>query len=77
MILFFLGVGSGRPDPEIRGGGGVAVSKQIFFRPFGPKFGLKIRRAHPLESPRVRYYIIISVAATTGITTSGALDSGY
>ena len=65
-------MGTGRPDPEIRGGG-VAVSKTNFFS----KFGLKIRMAHLLESPRVRYYIIISVAATTGITTSGALHSGY
>ena len=31
FILYYFsgGVGSGRPDPEIRGGG--AVSKQIFF----------------------------------------------
>ena len=64
-------MGSGRPDPEIRGGG--CSLKTNFFS----KFGLKIRMAHLLESPRVRYYIIISVAATTGITTSGALHSGY
>ena len=63
-------MGSGRPDPEIREGGVGAVSKQIFL------FGLKIKMAHPLESPRVRYYIIISVAAATGITTSGTLHSG-
>ena len=64
-------MGSGRPDPEIRGGG--VQSQNKFFS----KFGLKIRMAHLLESPRVRYYIIISVAATTGITTSGTLHSGY
>ena len=30
-------------DPEIKaGGGGGAVSKNNFFRPFGPQFGLKI-----------------------------------
>ena len=34
------GGGDGRPDPEIRGGGGF---KKIFFRPFGHHFGLKIR----------------------------------
>ena len=31
------------PDPEIRVGGGTPASKNIFFRPFGPHFGLKIR----------------------------------
>ena len=30
------------PDPEIKGGGG-AVSKKMF-QPFGPQFGLTIRR---------------------------------
>ena len=43
--------GSGHPDPEIRGMG---RSKKIFFRPFGPQFGPKIRggrapRAPPLD----------------------------
>ena len=32
--------GAGHPDPEIRG---APASKKIFFRPFGPHFGLKIR----------------------------------
>ena len=36
------GGGGGFFDSEIRGGGGGAVSK-IFFRPFGPQFGLEIR----------------------------------
>ena len=50
-------------DPEIHikggerggGGGGVAVSKNIFFRPFGPQFGLRIRAGWgggaPLDPP--------------------------
>ena len=35
------GGGGGNPDPEITGGPGL---QKIFFRPFGPHFGLKIRR---------------------------------
>ena len=38
--------GSGHPDPEIRGG---PIS--IFFRPFGPQFGVKVRGAGPLAPP--------------------------
>ena len=35
-------------DLQIRGvGEGGAVSKKMFFRPFGPQFGLKIRGAGP------------------------------
>ena len=34
------GRGGGHPDPEIRGKPGL---KKIFFRPYGPQFGLKIR----------------------------------
>ena len=34
------GGGGGNPDPEIRGRSPVS---KIFFRPFGPQFGLKIR----------------------------------
>ena len=37
-----LGGGGGHPDPEIRGGEGVLQKKK--FPPFGPQFGLKIRR---------------------------------
>ena len=37
------GGGAGHPDPEIRGVGGGHSLKNIFFRPFGPHFGLKIR----------------------------------
>ena len=33
--------GPRHPDPEIMGG---PVSRKKFFRPFGPQFGLKIRR---------------------------------
>ena len=32
--------GGGHPDPEIVGGGGL---KNVFFRPFGPQVGLRIR----------------------------------
>ena len=51
------------PDLQIRVGGGGGSSrscdkgdpiskKKIFFRPFGPQFGLKIRtRASPLDPP--------------------------
>ena len=35
--------GSYAADPDLQIGGGVAVSKHIFFRSFGPQFGLKIR----------------------------------
>ena len=37
----------GHPDPEIKGEG----SPKIFFRLFGPQFGLKIRGAGPGPSP--------------------------
>ena len=41
------GGGGGHPDPEISGGGGGGGGggrpQKIFFRPFGPHFGLKIR----------------------------------
>ena len=43
-----VGWGDGHPDPEISGGGD--QSPKIFFQPFGPQFGLKIRGAGP--SPR-------------------------
>ena len=46
--------GGGHPDPEIRGMPGL---KKIFFRPFAPQFGLKIRgagpRAPPLDPPLI------------------------
>ena len=32
------------PDLEIKGGGGGNGRRSHFFRPFGPQFGLKIRR---------------------------------
>ena len=45
--------GGGHPDPEIRGGGGREPGLQNFFRPFGLRFGLKIRGepAPPGPSP--------------------------
>ena len=54
--LQISGGGSGRTDPEIRGGGGAVWEN--FFRPFGPRFGLKIRgsrtpRAPPLAPPLI------------------------
>ena len=46
------GAGGGNSDPEIREG---PVSQKIFFRPFGPQFGLKIRAGGgagpPVPSP--------------------------
>ena len=38
--------GGGHLDPEVRGGGGGSLRK-MFFRPFGPHFGRRIRRAGP------------------------------
>ena len=39
-------------DPAIKaGGGGGAVSKNNFFRPFGPQCGLKIRGGGPPWAP--------------------------
>ena len=37
--------GGGHPVPEIRGGSGL---KKMFFRPFGPQLGPKIRESGPL-----------------------------
>ena len=50
-----MGVGGlypGHPDHKVMGGRG-ALSQRNFFRPFGPKFGLKIRGtwAPPLDLP--------------------------
>ena len=42
--LQIRGGGGGHPDPDIRGMG---RSKKIFFRPFGPQFGPKIRGGGP------------------------------
>ena len=49
--------GGSRPsDKEREGGGGGALSQKIFFRPFGPQFGLELgggaaHRAPPLDPP--------------------------
>ena len=53
LYLLGGGGGGGVPDPEIsREGGWGLVSKRLFLlRPFGPQFGLKIRRAPPLDPP--------------------------
>ena len=40
--------GGGHPDPEIREEPGL---NKIFFLPFGPQFGLKVRGALPLDPP--------------------------
>ena len=47
------GGGGGHPDPEISVGGLGAVSKKIFFQPFGPQSGLKIKGCPgpPVPSP--------------------------
>ena len=41
--------GPGHPDHDIRGEGG--QFKKTFFRPFEPRFGLKIWRAQPPPGP--------------------------
>ena len=43
----------GHPDPEIRGRPG---HKKIFFRPFGPQFGLKLRGSPPPRDPPLQSY---------------------
>ena len=40
--------GGGHPYPEIRGEAGLKI---FFFQPFGPQFGLKLRRGPPLDPP--------------------------
>ena len=45
------GVGGGGSHPE----GGGPVTQKIFFRPFGPQFGLKLRGAPPLDPPLQSY----------------------
>ena len=40
--------GGDHPYPEITGEAGL---KKIFFQPFGPQFGLKLRRDPPLDPP--------------------------
>ena len=49
------------PDPDIKWGGGGSLQK-IFFRPFGPEIGLKIRgaRAPPLDPP-----LLFTITSTT------------
>ena len=57
--------GGGHPDSEIRGGGGGGGLQKIFFGPFGPHFGIKIRRGGegrralraPSVDPPLRYNI--------------------
>ena len=46
-------------DPEIKAGGGEAVSKNNFFRVFGPQFGLKIRggAGPPGPLPGIRHCV--------------------
>ena len=46
------GEGGGLLDPEIRGEGG-RTQKKVFFRPFGPQFGLKISGGAPI--PWIRH----------------------
>ena len=45
------GGGGGGSHPE----GGGPVTQKIFFRPFGPQFGLKLRGAPPLDPPLQSY----------------------
>ena len=66
----------GHPDPEMVDGGGL----KIFFQPFQPQFGVKIRgepgpRAPPLDPPQfkasrtffeVGFFLLISKRTSTG-----------
>ena len=54
------GGGGGYPDPKIRGWPGL---NKIFFRPFGPQFGLKIGGGAPVPSPgsATRYSVNIAL----------------
>ena len=66
----------GHPDPDMGGGGGL----KIFFQPFEPQFGLKIRgeprpRAPPLDPPQfkasrtffeVGFFLLICKRTSTG-----------
>ena len=63
-------VRSCRPGDKVGGGGGETVSKQNFFQPFEPQFGLKIRRspapwALPLDTP-LTYSIFCNSLFATG-----------
>ena len=67
----------GHPDPDMGGGGG---GLKIFFQPFEPQFGLKIRgepgpRAPPLDPPQfkasrtffeVGFFLLICKRTSTG-----------
>ena len=56
------------PDLEIRKGVGGGFQR-IFFRPFWPQFGLKIRgRAPPLDLPLVTYVFLTRVALYLTVT---------
>ena len=51
--------GGSRPSDKVGRGGGL---KKIFFRPFGPQFGLKLRegrgpRPPPLDPPLLSYFV--------------------
>ena len=52
-------------------GGGGGGLQRIFFRPFWPQFGLKIRgRAPPLDLPLVTYVFLTRVALYLTVTHS-------
>ena len=50
--------GRGHPDPEIRRRPG--LKKKKFFRPFGPPFGLKIRRGAGPRAPPLGPLLVLS-----------------
>ena len=59
------------PDLEIRGRGGRGGLQKIFFQPFWPQFGLKIRgRAPLLDLPLVTYVFLTRVALYLTVTHS-------
>ena len=68
LQLFVTSAGS---RPWDKGGGGGGVSKEFFFCPFWPQFGLKIRgRAPPLDFPLETYVFLTRVALYLTVTHS-------
>ena len=45
------------------------MSMTVFFRPFGPQFGLKIRGSPPMDPPR-RYFVTAVITNTVHLAIS-------
>ena len=70
-LQLFVTSAGWRPRDKGGGGGGVGGLQRIFFRPFWPQFGLKIRRpAPPLDLPLVTYVFLTPVASYLTVTHS-------